>query len=237
MTTLRAVNASPEAVTKFPLRDAKARATRRRIFDAATELFSKTGYHATTVSSIVERAGVAKGTFFVHFSSKAAIVTALVEFQTQSAHAARAEALAQGGPLAALRAATMTLGERASESLVLSRGVLAATLESPEVGDLTAVMFDRVLEGLREDARAAKREGLLRPDVDADLLAGSLMGAYLGTALAFTSRTHPQPLMSVLTPLVDFTLDSARARSRAPEKRSAASKKKLAAKPHRRTRS
>lgn len=208
--------------SRFPLRDAKALETRRRIFNAATELFSKSGYHATTVSEIAIRAGVAKGTFFVHFPSKGAIVAALVAIQTRSARAARQEALATDGPVAALRAATLRLGERAGENRVLSRGVLAASLESQEVGGDANALFDEVLADMVVDARAAKRAGMLRAEVDPDTLAGSLMAAYLGAVLAFTSRTDPKSLVEMLTPVVELTLAGAVA----PRRTSTKTKKK-----------
>lgn len=44
--------------------------TRNRIRDAANELFLQQGYEATTVDSIVARAGVSKGTFYLYFPHK-----------------------------------------------------------------------------------------------------------------------------------------------------------------------
>lgn len=47
---------------------------RVRITEAALDLFVRQGYAATTVDAIAERAGVARRTFFHHFSSKDAVV-------------------------------------------------------------------------------------------------------------------------------------------------------------------
>lgn len=44
--------------------------TRERILDAATRLFLQYGYKRTTVDDIAVEAGVAKGSIYVHFSSK-----------------------------------------------------------------------------------------------------------------------------------------------------------------------
>lgn len=49
-------------------RDAKA--TRDRLVRAALELFTSQGYHGTTTPVIAERAGVAEGTIYRHFTSK-----------------------------------------------------------------------------------------------------------------------------------------------------------------------
>ena len=43
---------------------------RQQIMDAALELFAKEGYHATSISDIASKAGIAKGLLYNYFSSK-----------------------------------------------------------------------------------------------------------------------------------------------------------------------
>ncbi len=50
-----------------------------RLRRAAIELLGERGYAGTTVDDIVERAGVAKGTVYYHYSGKAALMRALLE--------------------------------------------------------------------------------------------------------------------------------------------------------------
>lgn len=50
--------------------------TRDRLLEAARELFTTTGYHATTTPIIARRAGVAEGTIYRHFPSKQALLNA-----------------------------------------------------------------------------------------------------------------------------------------------------------------
>lgn len=52
--------------------------TKQVLFSAAMELFGERGFTGTTVDEIVERAGVAKGTVYYHFKSKADLVEALI---------------------------------------------------------------------------------------------------------------------------------------------------------------
>jgi AcrR family transcriptional regulator len=52
--------------------------TRHRILEAATILFSKSGYEATGVAEICKAAGVSKGAFYHHFPTKQAIFLALL---------------------------------------------------------------------------------------------------------------------------------------------------------------
>jgi AcrR family transcriptional regulator len=202
-------------------RQQKADETRRRLFFAAVELFTRAGYHATTVETIVARAGVAKGTFFVHFPTKDAVILELVRIQTGAALAARTAALA-AGPLAALRAATLELGNQAGLSRPLSRAVLGATLTSSELADAADTEFQKVLAAMQDDARAA----LQRRSAAADKLARGLMAAYLGAALHFAANAGSAPMRELLEPLVDQLLEpfegetnAPRARRRAPRKR------------------
>lgn len=52
---------------------------RQRILKAALEEFSDRGYHASTIDSIADRAGIAKGTVYRYFHTKEALFTALKE--------------------------------------------------------------------------------------------------------------------------------------------------------------
>ncbi|MDQ6660000.1 MAG: TetR/AcrR family transcriptional regulator [Chloroflexota bacterium] len=57
-------------------------ATRRRILDAAEEVFAEKGYHDTAIDDIVHAAAMSKGGFYFHFPSKQAIFLALLQALT-----------------------------------------------------------------------------------------------------------------------------------------------------------
>ncbi|MGE4275626.1 MAG: TetR/AcrR family transcriptional regulator [Lawsonibacter sp.] len=48
--------------------------TRNKIYNTAKDLFKKYGFENVSVDSIVEAAGVAKGSFYVHFETKDSLV-------------------------------------------------------------------------------------------------------------------------------------------------------------------
>jgi TetR/AcrR family transcriptional regulator of autoinduction and epiphytic fitness len=60
-------------------REAQARQTRRSILDAAHELFVATGYAATTIQAIAERADVAVQTVYAVFGNKRELLRQLIE--------------------------------------------------------------------------------------------------------------------------------------------------------------
>lgn len=64
---------------RFPRRAARARATRRRIVDAAIDGFTSAGYAATSIASIARAAGVGTQTVYAAFGSKASILAAGVD--------------------------------------------------------------------------------------------------------------------------------------------------------------
>src|SRR5262245_51446376 len=62
-----------------PLRAAQAEATRRRVIDAALELFSTRGFDATSVNELARAAGVSPETVYSGFGSKEGVLAAVVE--------------------------------------------------------------------------------------------------------------------------------------------------------------
>ncbi|MCI1930875.1 MAG: TetR/AcrR family transcriptional regulator [Clostridia bacterium] len=52
--------------------------TRRKIYQCADELFRQYGFEKVSVDSIVEKAGISKGAFYVHFPSKDSLMSALI---------------------------------------------------------------------------------------------------------------------------------------------------------------
>jgi AcrR family transcriptional regulator len=57
----------------------KARATRRRVLDAAGELFVERGYGGTTLQEVADRAGVAVQTIYFSFRNKRTVLKELVD--------------------------------------------------------------------------------------------------------------------------------------------------------------
>jgi AcrR family transcriptional regulator len=61
--------------------------TRRRILEAAEQLFAAGGYEASTTRDLADAAGIANGTLFNYFASKEAILAALVAEAAAGIHA------------------------------------------------------------------------------------------------------------------------------------------------------
>jgi AcrR family transcriptional regulator len=186
---------------------ARAVDTRARLFAAAVRLFAQHGYADTTVDRIAREAGVAKGTFFVHFATKDAVVTELVRIQVRSARKKRDLTLARGGTAVdALRATVIELGEQAASNRGLSRAVVSANVINPVLGGFAESVFGGIIAEMMDDVRAAQRAGLLTEAIDAETIAGTLITSYLGATLHFATAPSSKPLLALLEPVVDANL-------------------------------
>ncbi len=57
----------------------KRKSRRKAVLDEARRVFAAKGYHQTHVADIIEACGIARGTFYLYFDSKAAIFRELLE--------------------------------------------------------------------------------------------------------------------------------------------------------------
>jgi AcrR family transcriptional regulator len=52
---------------------------RRQILAAAKMVFAEAGYHGATIGAIIERAQIARGTFYLYFESKSAVFDSILD--------------------------------------------------------------------------------------------------------------------------------------------------------------
>jgi AcrR family transcriptional regulator len=83
-----------------PLREQQRAFTRKRLIEAARQVFAERGYPDATVDEIASEAGASRATFYLHFKSKTELTAALVEDVTPFAverYRLLDELLASGG--------------------------------------------------------------------------------------------------------------------------------------------
>src|SRR5437773_8853459 len=59
--------------------DPQKRERRRQILSAAKYVFAEAGYHGASINAIVERAQIARGTFYLYFESKSAVFDSILD--------------------------------------------------------------------------------------------------------------------------------------------------------------
>ncbi|MEM9490681.1 MAG: helix-turn-helix domain-containing protein, partial [Myxococcota bacterium] len=52
---------------------------RRQILSVAKRVFAENGYHSASISQIIARANIARGTFYLYFSSKQAVFDSILD--------------------------------------------------------------------------------------------------------------------------------------------------------------
>ncbi|MFP4330551.1 MAG: TetR/AcrR family transcriptional regulator [Alkalispirochaetaceae bacterium] len=74
-------------------REEKKEQTRRRLIEAATELFALKGYEGTAVEELSEHAGYSRGAFYSNFANKEELMKAIISegFDTDIEHLRRME--------------------------------------------------------------------------------------------------------------------------------------------------
>ncbi|GMV40123.1 MAG: hypothetical protein AMXMBFR64_18390 [Myxococcales bacterium] len=72
---------TPDEPTDGRVRRARALREERRsqILDATRRVFAAKGYHAGSIKDIIDTAGIARGTFYLHFEGKRAVLDALLD--------------------------------------------------------------------------------------------------------------------------------------------------------------
>jgi AcrR family transcriptional regulator len=162
--------------------DAKRAATRERVVVAARELIARGGYREAQVAAVAARAGVATGTVYRHFPSKADLLTEVFRVASQHEVDAVAAATAAADATAPDRiaAAVDTFARRALRGRRLAWALLAEPID-PAV-EAERLQFRRAYA---EVFAAAVRDGIAAgelPDQDAAFTATALVGA-IGEAL------------------------------------------------------
>jgi AcrR family transcriptional regulator len=166
---------------------ARLDASRETIVQAAITLLTENGYAGCSVAAVAGRAGVATGTVYRHFPSKADLVTEV--FRVAAGREVSAVAAAVGRPGAVLEKITAvieTFAGRAFKSPRLAYALLAEPVD-PAV-DAERLIFRRAYRDL---VAATVADGVARgvlppqnPDVTAAALVGAIAEALVGPLAA-----------------------------------------------------
>ncbi|WP_022929110.1 TetR/AcrR family transcriptional regulator [Patulibacter americanus] len=185
--------------------------TRRRLLDAAADVFARHGYHASSVDAVAEAAGFTTGAVYSAFGSKEELFLAVVDEHLRRSVASLEAAVAPGETVAArVRVGAehwMQLVERTPEMLLLHTEFWAYAVRDPRVRPRVAAQFaevraalcrllvagadelglrltmpvEEVAVGLDALADGIARQRLAQPDAVPHDLFGRLVGAFLSS--------------------------------------------------------
>ena len=167
------------------LRADQARQTRRRIVDAAAELFAEHGYAGTTIDAVATAAGVSRKTVFDSVGGKAQLMKLAYDFAIVGDDepvplADRPEMRAMlaepdyGKRLAMYASLVVRIDRRLSSAW---RAFEGAATSDPEAAKFYVAMVQQRRQAMREAAQMFADAGALRPDLDIEV-AADLMWFY-----------------------------------------------------------
>ncbi len=172
----------------------KAKATRKRILEAAANVFASNGYHETRVDDIVEASDSSKGSVYAYFPGKQQIFLALVDQFADLLQRRLAEAIIQEEDGvrrvdAVLRVCLETFGKhRGLAKILLIQAVGLGTVfeeKRLEIHTRFAIM-------IQEHLNQAVAEGDI-PLIDTEIVAYAWMGAINEVVIRWVHIGQPEP--------------------------------------------
>lgn len=192
------------------LRERQAEATRDLLVAIARERFTSQGYAATSIEDIVQRAGVAKGALYHHFSGKDALFRAVYEaVQADVVSAVMAAALAVQEPWASVRAGLSAFLDACLDPAFRRIVVLESM----------SVLQPEVREGGVEHVELPMLRTVLTPLAASDVLPGVAveplayvaLGGLYGAALYIARSPDPNTARREVDGVLDTLIDGLRA--------------------------
>jgi AcrR family transcriptional regulator len=197
------------ATTAEPAERAKQE-RRRQIMNAAKTVFAEAGYHGASIHAIIERAQIARGTFYLYFESKAAVFDSILDQAMADLrariHRIEVEDKSAPAPQVQLREQVMAtleyiVRDRPLATLLLSAG----HTPDAEAAERLDQFFGEVRDLLRRAMESGMEIGLLRK-VDPQLAASAMLGMIRGVIEQLIRDPEPPPVEIVVAELLMVAL-------------------------------
>ena len=177
--------------------------TRRALLDAAEEVFGQKGFNRANISEITRRAGVAQGTFYVHFRSKRDLLEGFVQHLSREM---RFTLRSESDKVADQRDKEQEGVSAFFRFLRDHRQIYRLVAESETLGQEIAMgYYRRLAEGYTSALSDGIKRGEIR-NLPPAFLARSLMGIYHMIGLKWLVW-NPAPRVAMPKGLIDQALD------------------------------
>jgi AcrR family transcriptional regulator len=164
-------------------RQVRSEATRRKILDAAVDVFTEVGFAAADRGAIIERTGMTKGAFYHHFDSMESLAAAIIEDGAtlvvselgalSDSFSPALENILHGTFVTADLFATNRV-VRTAEQLSLAFG---------KFNDNAGSAYAAWIEAMTTEARRAITEGDIRDELDPQMVSEAIIGATFGARM------------------------------------------------------
>jgi AcrR family transcriptional regulator len=164
-------------------RQVRSEATRRKILDAAIDVFGEVGYAAAGWNTIIERTGMTKGALYHHFDSKESLASAIIEEGSDAILVALRNVCGSSSPaLENMIHGTFTIANVLSSDKE-ARAAEQLTAALTGFNESAAIFCANLVELMAAQARRAIAEGDVREDADPVVISEAIIGAVFGTRL------------------------------------------------------
>lgn len=164
-------------------RQVRSEVTRRKILDAAIDVFDEVGYTVAGWGTIVERTGMTKGALYHHFDSKEPLASAIIEEGSDSLLVAFRNACGEASPaLENMIHGTFAVANMLScDKMARAAEQLAAALNG--FNEAASGFYANWVAEMAAEARRAITEGDLRGELDPEVVGYSIVGAMFGARM------------------------------------------------------
>jgi AcrR family transcriptional regulator len=164
-------------------RQVRSEATRRKILDAAIDVFGEVGYAAAGWNTIIERTGMTKGALYHHFDSKESLASAIIEEGSDTILVAFRNVCGSSSPaLENMIHGTFTIANLLSSDKT-ARAAEQLTAALSGFNEAAAHFCANLIELMTAQAGRATAEGDLREEFEPVVISESILGAMFGTRL------------------------------------------------------
>jgi len=183
---------------------------RSQIMAAAKQVFAEAGYHGASINSIIEKAQIARGTFYLYFESKAAVFDSILDHAMTDLrariHRIEVEDPKAPAPQVQLRAQVVAtleyiVRDRALAMLLLSAG----HTPDAEAAERLDQFFADVRDLLRRAFESGMELGLVRK-VQPELAAAAMLGMIRGVVEQLVTQPQAPAVEAVVDELLILAL-------------------------------
>jgi AcrR family transcriptional regulator len=164
-------------------RQVRSEATRRKILDAAVDVFTEVGFAAADRGAIIERTGMTKGAFYHHFDSMESLASAIIEDGASLVLSELGSMSDSFSPALEniLHGTFVTADLFATNKVVRTAEQL--TLAFAKFNNSAGTAYATWIEAMTVEARRAIAEGDIREDLDPHTVSESIIGATFGARM------------------------------------------------------
>lgn len=176
---------------------------REQILGAARKVFAEKGYHGGSISDIIEAAGIARGTFYLHFESKRAVFGEVLDHLLEDLRSVitRVEVGTDVSPydqlLDNVERVLGVLADNADVTRILLR---SGSEHEEELSQKIAEFYDHALVMITGSLELGRELGMVR-DLDVQLSASCALGTIKETVEHLVLRRADGPKRRARAPL------------------------------------